>query len=201
MNTDDLGPRKRKAPAADPLNSEIERLAAAAARKKSRNAAATSSRPTLTTNITQKKNRQASVEDVDDDEDQPSQRRFPKNPNHIIESDEDDDSMPTTSNTPKENFSKGSVPVPPMATMKPNQNRNSVDDGPHHSVPKNKTPILELDDSSEDEEFAAKNKKTARQPSTKKQTAKGKRNASEPSTESAEEELGEKCIEYNFGDL
>ena len=54
VQNDNLGARKWKAPAADPLNSEIERLAAAAARKKARNAASSASGLALKLKVMQK---------------------------------------------------------------------------------------------------------------------------------------------------
>jgi hypothetical protein len=204
-NSDDLGPRKRKVPAADPLNSEIERLAAAAARKRARTAASSaSSRPAPKTKVTEKNSQQATSESG----------------STIIN---------TQQQSSKDTLTK-KVPVLPTTT-KPNQkgsHRASVEVDHDESdipasngkVPKNPNRILEHDDDFEDgdkvEEVAArpaKTKTTARQQNIKKQPAKGEKKVSETPTdsdgdsesaagdeESAEKELGEFVL-FIPGDL
>ena len=201
VQNDNLGARKQKAPAADPLNSEIERLAAAAARKKARNAAASSaSGLALKTKV------------------------MPKNiQNNIATS----TSGPTTINTE----SKSSTKMVPPTTAKPlanqsgsrqasvevddNNNNNNDSLASYRHAPKKLNCIIELEDGSEDDSVdeveprLIKTKKTAHQSNNKKQPEKGKKDvleiltdseAAEPEEESAEEELGE-IFESVPGDL
>ena len=201
VQNDNLGARKWKAPAADPLNSEIERLAAAAAWKKACNAAASSALGlALKTKV------------------------MPKNiQNNIATS----TSGPTTTNTESESSTKT---VPPT-TAKPlaNQSRScqasvEVDDDNDDNddslasycyAPKKLNRIIEFEDGLEDDSVdeveprLIKTKKNGT--SVKQQKATGKREkdvleiltdseAAEPEEESAEEELGE-IFESVPGDL
>ena len=161
VQNDNLGARKRKAPAADPLNSEIECLAAAAARKKVHNATASSASGLAPKTKVMQKNIQ----------------------NNTTTS----TSGPTTTNTESSTKTVPPTTAKPLA----NQNGScqasvEVDNdddndslASDHCAPKKPNRIIELEDGSEDDSVdeveprPIKTKKMAHQSNNKKQPEKG----------------------------
>lgn len=141
---DTLGPRKRKAVPINPLNAEAERLENVAARKKARlalnsgkkvlvaKAKNTGHNETLPAKLSNRAQRQPSIEEVEDADDIRSRQRIPpNNPKNIIESDDDEpDGMAMSS--------KGS-----------NKNKRNLPSEIDDDIP---PPLLETEDDDDDDD-------------------------------------------------
>jgi hypothetical protein len=196
VQNDNLGARKRKAPAADPLNSEIERLAAAAARKRARNAASGALGLAPKTKVTQKNIQQDNeIATISSTSGPTTTKTVP----------------PTTAKPLANQNGSGQLELEASVASEVDDNDDDHDTLPvasYRRAPKKPNRIIELeslDDGSDDEDDVEevdprpiKTKKTARQSNTKKQPEKGKKDVLEiltdsesPEEESAEVELGE----------
>ena len=190
VQNDNLGAQKWKAPAADPLNSEIECLAAAAARKKAHNATASSASGLA-----------------------PKTKVMPKNIQNIATSTMT--SGPTTTNTESSTKTVPPTTAKPLANQNgsrqasvevDNDNDNSL--ASYHRAPKKlNCGIIELEDGLEDDSVdeveprSIKTKKTAHQSNNKKQLEKGKKDVLEILTDSEAAELEEESAEEELGEI
>ena len=124
------GSRKRKQAFSlnDPDNVELQRLAAQAAKKKQKlkKVLASSDKEKSYRKPILQANRQPSIEEVDDvdNDQQPMTRVFPRNPKTVIETDDEDNGANVTTQTARKKVKLSKLPLIPKKKKEVNRLRN-----------------------------------------------------------------------------